>query len=57
MPEPETVSGLVHIASKGVCADRAPIDQMLQIGKVFPLARPDYTIVISHDVFGGSISI
>ena len=34
MPEPETVAGPIHIASKGVCADRAPIDQMRRNGKV-----------------------
>jgi hypothetical protein len=46
MPEPETVAGPIHIASKGVCADRAPIDQMMRNGKVFRLIATDYAFVI-----------
>jgi len=46
MPEPETVAGPIHIASKGVCADRAPIDQMRWNSKVVRETPPHNTLVI-----------
>ncbi|MGE8104712.1 hypothetical protein ACQKP1_13595 [Allorhizobium sp. NPDC080224] len=46
MPEPETVAGPIHIASKGVCADRAPIDQMWRNSKVVREKLPHNALVI-----------
>jgi hypothetical protein len=57
MPEPETVAGPIHIASKGVCADRAPIDQMMRNSKVLRAAGADYTFVIALNAFGATKSI
>jgi hypothetical protein len=51
MPEPETVAGPIHIASKGVCADRAPIDQMMRNSKVLRAAGADYAFVIALIAF------
>jgi len=45
MPEPETVAGPIHIASKGVCADRAPIDQMQWNSKVMREKPPHNALV------------
>jgi hypothetical protein len=51
MPEPETVAGPIHIASKGVCADRAPIDQMIMNSKVRRPSAIDYAVVIANLLF------
>lgn len=57
MPEPETVAGPIHIASKGVCADRAPIDQMMRNSKVLQEIGADYAFVIGDAGFRGPVSI
>jgi hypothetical protein len=57
MPEPETVAGPIHIASKGVCADRAPIDQMSRNSKVLWGVPADYAFVIAELVFQAPMSI
>lgn len=57
MPEPETVAGPIHIASKGVCADRAPIDQMMRNSKVLRTCGTDYVFVIRQSAFNVAKSI
>jgi hypothetical protein len=57
MPEPETVAGPIHIASKGVCADRAPIDQMIRNSKVLRALWTDYAFVIVLSAFRAAKSI
>jgi hypothetical protein len=57
MPEPETVAGPIHIASKGVCADRAPIDQMMRNSKVLRTCGADYAFVIGQSAFNAAKSI
>lgn len=57
MPEPETVAGPIHIASKGVCVDRAPIDQMMRNSKVLRTCGADYAFVIRQSAFNAAKSI
>ena len=57
MPEPETVAGPIHIASKGVCVDRAPIDQMMCNSKVIPVIGEDYAFVISQKAIRALMAI
>ncbi|MFC3316380.1 hypothetical protein ACFOHY_06060 [Rhizobium rosettiformans] len=57
IPERETVAGPIHIASKGVCVDRAPIDQMMRNSKVIPGIAADYAFVISQKAIRASMSI